>query len=112
MPPVPASSVLQLRGVRKRFGALSVIQGVDLEVHRGERHAVIGPNGAGKSTLFNLVSGLLDPTEGEIHLLGHRVTGMKAHHRQRLGLARSFQVTNVFPRLSVFENVRIARLRG
>jgi branched-chain amino acid transport system ATP-binding protein len=102
--------VLQLIDVKKSFGALPIIRGVNLEVARGERHALIGPNGAGKSTLFNLISGLFQPSSGEIRLDGLTISGKAPHQINRLGLARSFQITNIFPRLSVFENVRIGIL--
>jgi branched-chain amino acid transport system ATP-binding protein len=98
--------VIELRGVRKSFGATEVIRGVDLAVAGGERHAVIGPNGAGKSTLFNLVSGLLAPSSGSIVLKGEDVTGLPPQVINRHGLSRSFQVTNIFHRMSVWENVR------
>jgi branched-chain amino acid transport system ATP-binding protein len=100
---VPA---IELRGVRKSFGATEVIRGVDLTVAAGERHAVIGPNGAGKSTLFNLASGLLAPNVGSILLKGDDVTGLPPQLINRRGLSRSFQVTNIFHRMSVWENVR------
>jgi branched-chain amino acid transport system ATP-binding protein len=101
---------IELRGITKNFGATEVIRGVDLSVRRGERHAVIGPNGAGKSTLFNLVSGMLAPTAGSILLKGDDVTGQPPQLINRRGLSRSFQVTNIFHRLSVRENVRCAVL--
>ena len=103
-------AALEARGLRKNFGAAEIIRGVDLSVPRGERHAVIGPNGAGKSTLFNLISGLLLPTAGEIRLDGAPVNGLPAYKINRRGLSRSFQVTNIFPKLSVWENVRCAVL--
>ena len=102
--------VLELRGLRKSFGTTEVIRGVDLELRAGERHALIGPNGAGKSTLFHLISGLLSPTAGEVVFDGRRIEGREPHQINRLGLARSFQITNVFPRLTVFENLRCAVL--
>jgi len=101
---------VHLRGVHKSFGATAIIRGVTLEIADGERHAIIGPNGAGKSTLFNLISGCEMPTSGSILLHGCDVTAVPPHVIHRRGLARSFQVTNVFPRLSVFENVRCAVL--
>jgi branched-chain amino acid transport system ATP-binding protein len=104
---VPA---LELRGLRKSFGPAEIIRGVDLTIPRGERHAVIGPNGAGKSTLFNLISGLILPTAGEVRLDGVPVSGLPAYRINRRGLSRSFQVTNIFPRMSVWENVRCAVL--
>ena len=105
-----APAALELRGIRKSFGATSIIRGVSLEMSRGERHAIIGPNGAGKSTLFNLISGRFAPTMGSIHLNGEDVTGLPPYHINRRGLARSFQVTNIFPRLSVYENIRCSVL--
>ncbi|PUE28287.1 ABC transporter ATP-binding protein [Limnohabitans sp. JirII-29] len=101
---------LQLKDVRKNFGKTEIIRGVDLEVQAGERVAIIGPNGAGKSTLFNLISGRLEPTSGEIWLGAHRIDGKKPFEINRLGLSRSFQITNIFPKLSVFENLRCAVL--
>jgi branched-chain amino acid transport system ATP-binding protein len=97
---------LQLANVDKRFGATPIIRGVSLDIFRGERHGIIGPNGAGKSTLFNLISGRFAPTRGSIRLNGTEVAGAAPYEINRLGLARSFQVTNIFPRLSVFENIR------
>ena len=112
MPTTPNTSAshdtpaLELRGVCKRFGKTEIIRGVDLAVRAGERVAVIGPNGAGKSTLFNLISGRFAPTSGEILLGGRRIDGKKPFEINRMGLARSFQITNIFPKLSVFENLR------
>ncbi|MGE5116529.1 MAG: ATP-binding cassette domain-containing protein, partial [Betaproteobacteria bacterium] len=100
------SYALQLRDVRKSFGKTEIIRGASLAVGKGERVAVIGPNGAGKSTLFNLVSGRFGVTSGEIELNGRRIDGMRPYEINRLGLARSFQVSNLFTRLSVFENLR------
>lgn len=100
------SSALTLAGLRKSFGAAEIIRGVDLEVEDGERHAIIGPNGAGKSTLYNLISGRFPPSTGRIHLYDTDITGKKAYDINRLGLTRSFQVTNIFARLSVLDNVR------
>ena len=100
------SYALQLRDVRKSFGKTEIIRGASLAVGKGERVAVIGPNGAGKSTLFNLVSGRFGVTSGEIELKGRRIDGMRPYEINRLGLARSFQVSNLFTRLSVFENLR------
>lgn len=102
---------LALSDVRKRFGDSEIIRGLDLTVRTGELHAVIGPNGAGKSTLFNLISGMFAPDSGSILMNGHSIRGLPAHQIARRGLARSFQITNVFPRLSVFENIRIACMR-
>ncbi|MBN9078265.1 MAG: ABC transporter ATP-binding protein [Rhizobiales bacterium 65-79] len=102
--------VLQLAGLRKQFGPMEIIRGVDLAVGTGERHAVIGPNGAGKSTLFHLISGHYRPSGGSIRLRGEEIGGMAPQLINRRGLSRSFQVTNIFPRLSVWENVRCATL--
>ncbi len=101
---------LKLDGLRKSFGPVDIIRGVDLVVPKGERHAVIGPNGAGKSTLFNLMSGLLVPTSGTVALNGAQISGLQPYEINRRGLSRSFQVTNIFPKMSVFENVRCAAL--
>jgi branched-chain amino acid transport system ATP-binding protein len=105
-----SAPALELIGIRKDFGRTQIIRGVDLAVPRGERHAIIGPNGAGKSTLFNLISGRLRPSAGAIRLNGEDVTGARPQEINRRGLARSFQITNIFPRLSVWENVRCAVL--
>jgi branched-chain amino acid transport system ATP-binding protein len=105
-----ATYALELRGVRKSFGKTEIIRGVDLAVPAGERVAIIGPNGAGKSTLFNLISGRFAPTSGEILLNGTRIDGRKPYEINRLGLSRSFQITNIFPKLSVFENLRCSVL--
>jgi branched-chain amino acid transport system ATP-binding protein len=101
---------IELVDVHKNFGATKIIRGVSLAVPTGERHAIIGPNGAGKSTLFNLISGRLSPTSGAVRLNGEDVTGLPPYQINRRGLSRSFQVTNIFPRLSVWENVRCAVL--
>jgi branched-chain amino acid transport system ATP-binding protein len=97
---------IELKGLKKSFGPTEVIRGIDLAVIKGERHAIIGPNGAGKSTLFGLVSGLLKPTSGTIMLKGEDITPLPPHLINRRGLSRSFQVTNIFHRMSVWENVR------
>ena len=101
---------LELKDLRKSFGKSEIIRGVNLAVNAGERVAVIGPNGAGKSTLFNLISGRFGPTSGEVLLHGQRIDGLKPFEINRLGLSRSFQITNIFPKLSVFENLRCAVL--
>ena len=101
---------LELRDVVKRFGRTEIIRGASLAVRPGERVAVIGPNGAGKSTLFNLISGRFPISGGEILLHGKRIDGLKPYEINRQGLARSFQVSNLFNRLSVFENLRCAVL--
>ena len=101
---------LQLDQVSKRFGRTEIVRGVTLSIAAGERHAIIGPNGAGKSTLFNLISGRFGLTSGQIKLHGERIDGLRPFEISRRGLARSFQVSNLFPRLSVFENIRCAVL--
>ena len=101
---------LVLTNLRKQFGKTEIIRGVDLAVNAGERVAIIGPNGAGKSTLFNLISGCFAPSSGEIHLHGQRIDGLKPFEINRQGLSRSFQITNIFPKLSVFENLRCSVL--
>jgi branched-chain amino acid transport system ATP-binding protein len=108
--PAGIAPALELRRLRKSFGAAEIIRGVDLAIPKGERHAIIGPNGAGKSTLFNLTSGLLAPSAGEVWLDGVDVTGLPPFKINRRGLSRSFQVTNIFARMSVWENVRCAVL--
>ena len=100
------TAALELRDLRKSFGKTEIIRGCSLQVNAGERVAVIGPNGAGKSTLFNLISGRFPPTSGEVLLHGHRIDGRKPFEINRMGLSRSFQITNIFPKLSVFENLR------
>jgi branched-chain amino acid transport system ATP-binding protein len=97
---------LELKDLRKSFGKTEIIRGASLAVNAGERIAVIGPNGAGKSTLFNLISGRFAPSSGQVLLNGHRIDGRKPYEINRLGLSRSFQITNIFPKLSVFENLR------
>lgn len=97
---------LELRDLRKSFGKTEIIRGANLQVLPGERVAIIGPNGAGKSTLFNLISGRFEATSGDIVLNGQRINGKKPYEINRMGLSRSFQITNIFPKLSVFENLR------
>ncbi|QHI98163.1 ATP-binding cassette domain-containing protein [Xylophilus rhododendri] len=106
-----SDTILSVRGLRKSFGATEIMRGVDLDLLAGERHALIGPNGAGKSTLFHLLSGQLAPSGGEIRFDGREIGGRSPQAINRLGLARSFQITNIFPRLSVFENIRLAAMR-
>ena len=101
---------IELRGVLKSFGNTSVIRDVNLTVVKGERHALIGPNGAGKTTLFNLISGYTKPTAGRILLKDEIVSGLRPYQINRRGLSRSFQVSNVFPNMSVWENIRCALL--
>ena len=106
----PGAPALQLTDVHKSFGATKIIRGVSLAIGNGERHAIIGPNGAGKSTLFNLISGRFAPTRGSIRLNGQEIGGSAPYRISRRGLARSFQVTNIFPRLTVYENIRCSAL--
>ncbi len=101
---------LRLIDVEKSFGPTAVIMGVTLDVATGSRHAIIGPNGAGKTTLFNLVSGRFPLSAGRIELHGRRIDGLDPHEITRRGLSRSFQVTSIFSRLSVFENIRCGLL--
>ncbi len=101
-----ATPAVELRDLRKSFGKTEIIRGASLKVAPGERVAIIGPNGAGKSTLFNLISGRFAPTSGDILLNGREIGGLKPYEINRLGLSRSFQITNIFGRLSVFENLR------
>ena len=104
------SNAIELRGVEKTFGNTSVIRNVNLTVAKGERHALIGPNGAGKSTCFNLISGYIHPSKGSILLRDEVISGMAPYQINRHGLSRSFQVTNVFANMSVWENIRCAVL--
>lgn len=103
-------SILTLNNVSKSFGQTEIIRGIDLAIEDGEKHAIIGPNGAGKSTLFHLISGLHNVTSGSIKFKGQEIQNRPPFEINRLGLARSFQVTNIFHRMSVFENVRCALL--
>jgi branched-chain amino acid transport system ATP-binding protein len=105
-----AAPALELKGLTKHFGKTEIIRGVDLQIAKGERHAIIGPNGAGKSTLFHLISARLPLTAGSISLHGQNITGKKPYDINRMGLSRSFQITNIFSKLSVFENLRCATL--
>lgn len=100
------AKALELKDLRKSFGKTEIIRGINLAVNVGERIAVIGPNGAGKSTLFNLISGRFAPSSGQVLLNGQRIDGKRPFEINRLGLSRSFQITNIFPNLSVFENLR------
>jgi branched-chain amino acid transport system ATP-binding protein len=97
---------LELIGLRKSFGPTEIIRGVDLQIKQGELHAIIGPNGGGKSTLYNLISGMYKVNAGSILLNGKEITNREPYDINRMGLSRSFQVTNIFPKMSVFENVR------
>jgi branched-chain amino acid transport system ATP-binding protein len=109
---VSASPILATRDLGLVIGGATIVTGVELEVREGELLGVIGPNGAGKTTLFNLVSGLLRPTSGRVELDGADITGDPPYARTRAGLGRTFQVSNVFPLLSVHENVRLAAEAG
>jgi branched-chain amino acid transport system ATP-binding protein len=100
--------VLEIEDVSRRFGALAALSGVSLSVRQGEVFSVIGPNGAGKSTLFNVISGLHAPSAGRVRFLGEDVTGLPPEVVNRRGLAKTFQITNIFREISVFENVSVA----
>src|SRR5512141_2383396 len=97
---------LHIKDIHKDFSGLSVLAGVDFTVREKERHAVIGPNGAGKTTLFNIISGRFKASSGSIQFKGQDISRMPAYALNRLGISRSFQITNVFQELSVFENIR------
>ena len=99
---------LVLEGLTKEFGGLVAVEHVTLEIKAGERHGIIGPNGAGKTTLFNLICGDLSPTEGKIVHFGQDVTRLRTHKRIALGMARTFQINNLFPKLTVLQNVLLA----
>ncbi|PYM36392.1 MAG: ABC transporter ATP-binding protein, partial [Candidatus Rokuibacteriota bacterium] len=101
-------SALELRDIHHDFAGLQVLSGISLDVREGERHAIIGPNGAGKSTLFNIVTGRYAPRRGRVLYRGRDITGQSPHRIARLGIGRSFQIINTFPRLSVYQNVRSA----
>jgi branched-chain amino acid transport system ATP-binding protein len=106
---MPDSSViLHTRDLARYFGGLRAVDGVDLNIQAGQFHSIIGPNGAGKTTLFNLLSGTLKPTRGQVFLRGRDITALPSHRIAHLGVGRSYQITNIFPTLTVFENVRIA----
>jgi branched-chain amino acid transport system ATP-binding protein len=100
--------VLELKRVSKSFGGLQAVRGVDLQIFPGGRKAIIGPNGAGKTTLFNVVTGILPATSGQVLLFGHDVTGWPSQRRAALGMARTFQITSLFPKLTVLDNVLLA----
>ena len=101
-------SLLQVQDVSKHFGKLVAVNGVTMNVEPGELRAVIGPNGAGKTTFFNLISGFFPPTSGRILFQGQDITALAEHERVKLGMARTFQVTEIFPELTVRENIRVA----
>ena len=100
--------MLDVKGVSKRFGSLVALRDISLSVEKGELRAIIGPNGAGKTTLFNMISGFYRPTSGAIAFNGRDITALAAHERVTLGIARTFQITEIFPELTTFENVRIS----
>jgi len=106
-----SAPVLRVAGLQKRFGGVLAVDGVSLDLAEGELHALIGPNGAGKTTLIHLLSGALQPSAGTIALDGRDITGLSMHRRVRLGLARSYQITSVFPNFTVLENLALS-LRG
>lgn len=101
-----AEYALELKDLRKSFGKTEIIRGINMAIPAGERVGIIGPNGAGKSTLFNLISGRFEPSSGDVLLNGQSLNGKKPFEINRMGLSRSFQITNIFPKLSVFENLR------
>lgn len=101
-------AVLELKGLSKSFGGLQAVQDVNLKVFAGDRKAIIGPNGAGKTTLFNVVTGVLPATSGQVLLFGEDITGWQCHRRTALGMARTFQITSLFPKLTVLDNVLLA----
>ena len=105
-----STPALELSGLEKSFGKTEIIRGIDLSIGRGERHAIIGPNGAGKSTLFNLITARFAPSRGTVKLHGQDLVGLQPFQINRMGLSRSFQITNIFPAMTVFENVRCALL--
>jgi branched-chain amino acid transport system ATP-binding protein len=100
--------VLELKGLCKSFGGLHAVRDVSLQIFQGDRKAIIGPNGAGKTTLFNVITGILPATSGQVVLFGRDVTNWPTHRRTALGMARTFQITSLFPRLTVLDNVLLA----
>jgi branched-chain amino acid transport system ATP-binding protein len=107
----PRDPVLSARGLGKTFGAFDAVKGVNIDVNHGEIHALIGPNGAGKTTVFNLLTNFLKPTAGTIRLMGEDVTALSSARLARMGMVRSFQISAVFPHLTVIENLRVALQR-
>lgn len=103
-----STPVLEVADLHQHFGATEVLRGLNLRVRAGERLAVIGPNGAGKSTLFNAISGLVRPSAGDIRLRGQTITSLSVHKRHQLGLARSFQISQLFGQLTVRDHLRCA----
>jgi branched-chain amino acid transport system ATP-binding protein len=102
------AAALQLAGLGKSFGGLRALHGIDLQLRPGERHAIIGPNGAGKTTLFHVITGILPASAGRVLLFGRDVTGWPSQRRTALGMARTFQITSLFPKLTVLDNVLLA----
>ena len=102
--------ILETHDLHHDFNGLQVISGIDLSVEQGQRHALIGPNGAGKTTLFNIIMGAYVPRSGRVLFRGEDITGFASHRLARLGISRSFQITSTFPRLTAFENMRLAVL--
>ena len=105
-----AAEALKLDNVKKSFSGTEIIRGLNLSVGQNERHAIIGPNGAGKSTAYNLITGRYEVSSGQIFLNGQEITNLQPYEVKRKGLSRSFQITNIFPKMSVFENVRCSLL--
>ncbi len=106
-------TILEAKNLRKEFGGLVAVDGVSLQVKARTLHSIIGPNGAGKTTLFNLLSGVLPPTRGQVFFKGHDITHLPPYRMAHLGMGRSFQITNIFPNLTVLENLRLgAQARG
>ena len=103
-----AVPVLELKGLSKSFGGLHAVRGVTFKIMPGDRKAIIGPNGAGKTTLFNLITGIFPATSGQVLLFGRDVTSWQSHRRTALGMARTFQITSLFPKLTVIDNVLLA----
>lgn len=101
-------TILEARNLRKAFGGLIAVDDVNIQIQEFSMHAIIGPNGAGKTTLFNLLSGMMPPTKGSVHYKGRDITNLPPYRRAHLGIGRSFQITNIFPNLSVLENIRLA----
>jgi branched-chain amino acid transport system ATP-binding protein len=104
----PAEAILELKGLSKSFGGLRAVRDVDLKILPRDRKAIIGPNGAGKTTLFNVITGILAASSGQVLLFGRDVTRWRSHQRAALGMARTFQVTSLFPKLTVLDNVLLA----
>jgi branched-chain amino acid transport system ATP-binding protein len=102
------SIILETRKLRKEFGGLVAVDDVSVQIEQGHTHSIIGPNGAGKTTLFNLISGSFKPTYGQVFFKGEDITGSPLYKRAHIGMGRSFQITNIFPNLTVLENVRLS----